>query len=98
MIRSSSSFTPVASPLSLLPATAVRTEQQTTLPEAWEVRTNGDLAPEMRPNGGLASEMRTNRDGELESLVDAEQPDNSSDSDMSDDEDDVLTLDGVCGV
>ncbi|KAM9429063.1 polyhomeotic-like protein 3 isoform 2-T2 [Salvelinus alpinus] len=67
-------------------------DQQATLPEAREVRTNGDptpemrtnkdSAPELRTNGDRVSEMRTNGDRvPEESLMDAEQPDNDSDMD-----------------
>ncbi|XP_014047378.1 polyhomeotic-like protein 3 [Salmo salar] len=85
------------SPPPLLPSAAMGrsslgADQQATLPEAREVRTNGDptpemrtnkdSAPEMRTNGDRVSEMRTNGDRvPEESLMDAEQPDNDSDMD-----------------
>lgn len=57
-------------------------DQQATLPEAREVRTNGDPTLEMRTNKDSAIELRTNVDRvPEESLMDAEQPDNDSDMD-----------------
>ncbi|XP_024246753.1 polyhomeotic-like protein 3 isoform X2 [Oncorhynchus tshawytscha] len=75
------------SPPPLLPSAAMGrsslgADQQATLPEAREVRTNGDPTPEMRTNKDSAIELRTNGDRvPEESLMDAEQPDNNSDMD-----------------
>ncbi|XP_031663161.1 polyhomeotic-like protein 3 isoform X8 [Oncorhynchus kisutch] len=75
------------SPPPLLPSAAMGrsslgADQQATLPEAREVRTNGDPTPEMRTNKDSAIELRTNGDRvPEESLMDAEQPDNDSDMD-----------------
>ncbi|XP_021444424.1 polyhomeotic-like protein 3 isoform X2 [Oncorhynchus mykiss] len=75
------------SPPPLLPSAAMGrsslgADQQATLPEAREVRTNGDPTLEMRTNKDSAIELRTNVDRvPEESLMDAEQPDNDSDMD-----------------
>ncbi|XP_035644551.1 polyhomeotic-like protein 3 isoform X3 [Oncorhynchus keta] len=75
------------SPPPLLPSAAMGrsslgVDQQATLPEAREVRTNGDPTPEMRTNKDSAIELRTNGDRvPEENLMDAEQPDNDSDMD-----------------
>nr|XP_046215339.1 polyhomeotic-like protein 3 isoform X2 [Oncorhynchus gorbuscha] len=75
------------SPPPLLPSAAMGrsslgADQQATLPEAREVRTNGDPTPEMRTNKDSAIELRTNGDRvPEESLMDAEHPDNDSDMD-----------------
>ncbi|XP_041752725.1 polyhomeotic-like protein 3 isoform X1 [Coregonus clupeaformis] len=87
-------FLPVPFPVSFIPMgrSSLGADQQATLPEAREVRTNGDPTPEMRSNKDSAPEMRTNGDrvsemrtngglGPEESLMDAEQPDNDSDMD-----------------
>ncbi|XP_031663156.1 polyhomeotic-like protein 3 isoform X3 [Oncorhynchus kisutch] len=66
----------------LMGRSSLGADQQATLPEAREVRTNGDPTPEMRTNKDSAIELRTNGDRvPEESLMDAEQPDNDSDMD-----------------